>query len=328
MTGLLLVALLLLVTLGVTAWSVKTRPRWTGNGLLVMAVAELLWIWLLVAAHGGEYPGPMWLTWGICHVLVVGAGVLTARWMGDSLPGADGRGWFHLSTVIAAALALSIGAGWVVTVFQARSRWGAGVDDTLIVLTFLGTLGVLVWAMALVGMLWFLRHIRRGRLRLPSDPGSVDAVVVLGAGLVGEEVSDLLAARCDRGAAAWRDVEKARGAGAARQVPLIVSGGQGPALQPVYPGRTQCGTPQDPGVYLRLPRDADRAGREDDAAERQRAFLRRGGTRCTDTEKGTPGVLSARVRRPDDLPAVRPGLTGSQKRPRSVRTRRRRRNRS
>ena len=227
MTGLLLVALLLLVTLGVTAWSVKTRPRWAGNGLLVMAVAELLWIWLLVAAHGGEYPGPMWLTWGICHVLVVGAGVLTARWMGDSLPGADGRGWFHLSTVIAAALALSIGAGWVVTVFQARSRWGAGVDDTLIVLTFLGALGVLVWAMALVGMLWFLRHIRRGRLRLPSDPGSVDAVVVLGAGLVGEEVSDLLAARCDRGAAAWRDVEKARGAGAARQVPLIVSGGQG-----------------------------------------------------------------------------------------------------
>ncbi|MDN6404428.1 MAG: YdcF family protein, partial [Corynebacterium sp.] len=104
MTGLLLVALLLLVTLGVTAWSVKTRPRWAGNGLLVMAVAELLWIWLLVAAHGGEYPGPMWLTWGICHVLVVGAGVLTARWMGDSLPGADGRGWFHLSTVIAAAL--------------------------------------------------------------------------------------------------------------------------------------------------------------------------------------------------------------------------------
>ncbi|HIW92198.1 MAG TPA: YdcF family protein [Candidatus Corynebacterium avicola] len=228
MTGLLLVALLFLATFGVTAWSVKTRPRWPGNGLLVMAVGELLWVWLLVAAHGGGYPVSMWVTWGICHVLVAGVGYLTARWMGDTLPGADGRGWFHLSTVIAAALTFSVGLAWVVTVVEARSRWGAGVDDTLIVLTVLGAVGIVAWAAALVALLWFLRDVRRGRHRKPSEPRSVDAVVVLGAGLVGEEVSDLLAARCDRGAAAWREVEKARGAGGARQVPLIVSGGQGP----------------------------------------------------------------------------------------------------
>ncbi len=231
MSGLLLVALIVLVAVAGTAWSVKTRSRWAGNGLLVVAVGELMWVWLLVAAHGGHFPGSMWLTWAVSHLLVAGVGVGTARWMGDTLPGVDGRGWFHLSTVVAAALLLTLGLGSVVLTVQSRRNWGTGVDDTMIVLSFLGVLGIIVWCGVVGSMLLFLRDVRRGRHRRPEDvPGDVrdvDAVVVLGAGLIGDRVSDVLAARCDRGAAAWRAVEHAVGEGRGRRVPLIVSGGRG-----------------------------------------------------------------------------------------------------
>ncbi|MCJ7857994.1 YdcF family protein [Corynebacterium kalidii] len=225
MSAILLVTLLVTAAAGATAWTVKSRSRWQGNGLMVLLVAELLWAWLIVAAHGGGFPLPVWSAWGVSHLVVAGVGWGVARWMGDALPGVDGRGWFHLSTVVAAALMLSLGLGSAVLALGAWDRWrtwGAGVNDALIVLTVLGGAGVVLWVVTVVSMVVFLLQVRRGRQR--RAPRDADAVVVLGAGLVADRVSDLLSCRCDRGAAAWRTLEAADPATTA---PLIVSGGRG-----------------------------------------------------------------------------------------------------
>lgn len=228
MSGIVLVTLLVVASTAVTAWTVKTRSRWAGNGLMVLLVAELCWAWLLVAAHGGGFPLPMWLTWASAQVLVAGVGWLTARWMGDALPGVDGRGWFHLSTVVAAAMMLTLGAGSAVLASRAWSSWrswGPGASDALIVLSVVGAVGVVAWCVAVVTMGHFLHQVRRGRRRHAADGADrADAVVVLGAGLVRDQVSALLAARCDRGTAAWRELKLVD---PAAQVVLILSGGQG-----------------------------------------------------------------------------------------------------
>ncbi|WP_420099684.1 YdcF family protein [Corynebacterium sp.] len=228
MSGILLVTLLVALIAGATAWSVKSRSRWGGNGLMVLLVAELSWAWLIVAAHGGGFPLPVWLAWGFSQLVVAGVGWVVARWMGDALPGVDGRGWFHLSTVVAAAMMLTLGLGSAVLALCAWNGWrgggvgGEGVTDALIVLTVLGALGVLLWFAAVGSMVQFLVQVRRGRHR--RAPSEADAVVVLGAGLAGDRVSALLACRCDRGAAAWRTLEQADPTTGA---PLIVSGGCG-----------------------------------------------------------------------------------------------------
>ncbi|AGP31413.1 YdcF family protein [Corynebacterium terpenotabidum] len=222
MSVLVVVTLLLVIAVAVTAWSVKARSRWAGNGLLVGAVGLLMWGWLLVAAAGAGFAGWMWLTFGLAQAVVVLVGWLTARWMGDALPGVDGRGWFHLSTVVAAAELLSLGAGAVVTVLQAVRHIGDGGDDSRFSLVVIGSAGLLLWLTAVGSMIRFLRDVGAGRRR--RTPDRADAVIVLGAGLVNDRVSDLLACRLDRGAAAWQTITRHR---PASSTPLIVSGGRG-----------------------------------------------------------------------------------------------------
>ncbi|RRQ08229.1 hypothetical protein CXF35_09910, partial [Corynebacterium bovis] len=108
------VTVALLVAVAATAWTVKTRSRWAGNGLMVLLCAELGWGWVLAAVHGAPAERPaVWAWAGATLVLViVAAGV--ARLMGDDLPGADGRGWVHLSSVVAAVAACGLGAAAVV----------------------------------------------------------------------------------------------------------------------------------------------------------------------------------------------------------------------
>lgn len=230
MSGMLLVTVLVAVAVAATAWTVKSRSRWHGNGLMVLLVAELMWAWLIVAAHGGGFPVPLWIAWGISKLLVAGVGWVVARWMGDALPGVDGRGWFHLSTVVAAAMMLTLGLGGAVlakAAWRTWRSWGPGVNDALIVLTVLGAAGVMLWVAAVGSMMLFLWQVRRGRHRpVPVDSGGAgaDAVVVLGAGLYHDQVSALLACRCDRGAAAWRTLTDAA---PDSPVELIVSGGMG-----------------------------------------------------------------------------------------------------
>ena len=222
MSFLLLVSLLLIVLGLGTAWSVKARSRWAGNGFLVWAVGLLLWVWMIIAAGGAGFPGTMWLAFAAAHAVVALAGWITARWMGDSLPGADGRGWFHLSTVVAAAELLSVGAACLVLVLRSLQHLGDGGDDIRFSLVIVGAAGLVLWLGAVLSMLRFLRDVAVARRR--RAPERADAVIVLGAGLVHDRVSDLLACRLDRGAAAWDAVTQRR---PASSTPLIVTGGQG-----------------------------------------------------------------------------------------------------
>jgi uncharacterized SAM-binding protein YcdF (DUF218 family) len=225
-SGPVLVSVLLVLVAVVTVWSVKTRSRWAGNGWLMLGLAELAWVWMLVAAGGVGVAGWLWVTFALVQVALVVVGVLVARWMGDTLPGVDGRGWFHLSTVVAAAGVFSLGIGSVVLVVCAWGKLAGGVtdgtSDGLVALIFLGVLGVLVWVGGVVSLLRFVRDVRRGRHR--AVPRRADAVIVLGAGLVHNRVSRLLACRCDRGAEAWWALT---GHLPGSRVPLIVTGGQG-----------------------------------------------------------------------------------------------------
>lgn len=222
MSVLLPVSLLLFVLLSVTAWSVKTRSRWAGNGALVFSVGLLMWVWMLIAATGAGFPGTLWLVFALAHLVVGLVGWLTARWMGDSLPGVDGHGWLHLTTVVAAAELLSLGAGALTLVLRSLQHIGDGGDDSRFSLVIIGSAGLLLWVGAVFSMVRFLRDVGRGQRR--RAPERADAVIVLGAGLVHDRVSDLLACRCDRGAEAWREVTRRR---PARSTPLIVSGGRG-----------------------------------------------------------------------------------------------------
>lgn len=222
MSVLLVISLVLPVLALVTAWSVKTRSRWSGNGVLVGVLGLLLWGWLLAAGGDAGVAGPLWVTCGVAHLVVAVAGWLTARWMGDAIPGADGRGWFHLSTVVAAAELLSLGAGTLALTVLAFGRLGGGGDDLTFALAVIGVIGSVLWCSAVVSMVRYLRDVSRGRSR--RTPAKADAVIVLGAGLVGDRVSDLLACRCDRGAEAWRTVTRRR---PASSTPLIVTGGRG-----------------------------------------------------------------------------------------------------
>ncbi len=222
MSALVLVSLALTVLLAVTAWSVKARSRWPGNGALVFTVGLMLWAWLLVAATGAGFADTMWLVFLGSHAAVALVGLLTARWMGDALPGVDGRGWFHLSTVVAAAELLSLGAGGLALVLRSFQEIGGGGDDFRFSLVIIGVAALVLWVCVLFSMLRYLRDVGRARRR--RVPERADAVIVLGAGLVGDRVSDLLACRCDRGAAAWKVVTRRR---PASSTPLIVSGGRG-----------------------------------------------------------------------------------------------------
>lgn len=226
MSGSVLLSVFLALAAVVTAWSVKTRSRWAGNGWLMLGLAELAWLWMLVVAGGLGVAGWLWVAFAVVQVLLVAVGVLVARWMGDALPGVDGRGWFHLSTVVAAAEVFSLGLGAVVLVVRSWRELADGApggnSDGLVALIFLGVVGLLVWVAGVVSLLRFVRDVRRGRHR--PVPRRADAVIVLGAGLVHNRVSDLLACRCDRGAAAWRELTAHV---PAPRVPLIVTGGRG-----------------------------------------------------------------------------------------------------
>ncbi|MEL4163432.1 hypothetical protein MTQ16_00625 [Corynebacterium bovis] len=76
--GVVTVALLLAVA--ATAWTVKTRSRWAGNGLMVLLCAELGWGWVLAAVHGAPAERPaVWAWAGATLVLVVVAAGVAAR---------------------------------------------------------------------------------------------------------------------------------------------------------------------------------------------------------------------------------------------------------
>lgn len=158
-------------------------------GLVAFLIAELGWLLLLLLG------APVW-AW-LMHWLVVALGEVIA------LPGLatrDRRAWVHFLTVLAAASMSSYVLGLI----------------PLFLSDALAFLALCLWAIIAVLFLRFLWQVKGARRELLK--GDVAAVIVLGAGLIGDRPGPLLARRVERA------VEVAR----KLSVPLICSGGQGP----------------------------------------------------------------------------------------------------
>ena len=221
------VYLSILGVLTLVAWVGTVRqiirePRRTGYGLLILGCLFLTWVFAVsVATEQSNAPvigdlvtfGPLFLA-----VLAIIASALFLLVNTASVVRKEG---FRLVTLVPAAIAtvlLAGVAGCVAIVLTVSELLPVGWTLFLLI-------GVLPCVVLPVFMLiaelvgYTLYALYYGRLGLTHD---AEAVVVLGAGLSGEQVTPLLASRIDRGIEAF-DYLRGRGAN-----PLFVlSGGKG-----------------------------------------------------------------------------------------------------
>ena len=176
------------------------RSAWVGA--VAIGGAELCWALLavLVWIFGtGEHWSALLVVYCL-HLLPLLVG---ARFSLPLVRTGDKRRWVHLLTVMAAAdyFSLILGAAVAVTV----PHWGVRV---------LAAAGIAVWLAVLWSFLTFLRGMAVSRTAVANS--RVDAVVVLGCGLVGRSPGPMLARRLDRAVGL-----------VSGSVPVVVSGGRG-----------------------------------------------------------------------------------------------------
>ena len=169
---------------------------------MALAAVELGWLalWLIVRSVQSDL---LSVAFGVAYgvhllPLIVGAAV--------SVPlvrSGDRRGWVHLLTVMAAADFASLVLGLCVAVWVPSWLWRPAM-----LLALCAWLGVAAWSVI------FVRRISASHTALPHLP--VDAVVVLGCGLVGRWPGPMLCRRLDRAIQL-----------SSPHVPVVVSGGQG-----------------------------------------------------------------------------------------------------
>ncbi|MBC2682126.1 YdcF family protein [Corynebacterium anserum] len=171
--------------------------RWSGIGLVALIAAELLWCLLAILCPWGW---PFAVAYVVHFVPMIVASMLSV----PMLRTGDKRRWLHTEMTIAAAdyFSLIFGAVVVLSLGSVPLRVVAGV-------------GIAVWCVVLVCFILFLRRLARTRRREFHE--QLDAVIVLGAGLVGKRPGPLLASRVRRAVMA-----------VPCGVPLIMSGGRGP----------------------------------------------------------------------------------------------------
>jgi uncharacterized SAM-binding protein YcdF (DUF218 family) len=195
-----LVDLVLVVALlGLAIHAARTDPRLWRTGVLLLGA-----IWAALSAVGVGVLVVPWVASVVLGLLFVGNGLRLVR--------PEGRG---LTNVVALVLGLAMLAATVAAIRLVASgapgTTGPGVVGTVVLL--LPGYPALAFAGFALYCLTYPRH------RVRPDPA---AVVVLGSGLVGGTVPQLLAHRLDAAADAWRE-ERDRG-----HDPLLVpSGGQG-----------------------------------------------------------------------------------------------------
>lgn len=171
--------------------------RWSGIGVVALIVAELLWCILAIICPLGW---PFIIAYLLHFVPMIVASLLSV----PMLRTGDKRRWLHTEMTIAAADYFSLVLGAAVLLTSPVLFWRV-----------VAGLAIAVWAVVLVSFLLFLRRLSASRHM--EFQGDLDAVIVLGAGLVGKRPGRLLASRVKRGVMT-----------APYGVPLIMSGGRGP----------------------------------------------------------------------------------------------------
>ncbi|HCT14510.1 YdcF family protein [Corynebacterium nuruki] len=224
MTGVWIFGTVTVLLAVLTVWRIVREPRRVLHGLLLVATLVSLWLTLLAATWDGDGAGdaPALLFYGTIVVgllLILGTGLFLIV-NGLIVVHREGLGLSTLVPAVFGLLLVGIIVGLVtVVLFVGRGSDGHPWLGDLLVLVVLPLCAVPV-GMLLVNLVGFILYsVLYGRIGRTTG---ADAVIVLGAGLDGDTVTPLLAARVDRGIRAWRDL-----AASGRSPLLVLSGGQG-----------------------------------------------------------------------------------------------------
>lgn len=216
------VEMVLPAVLALLAWAVTLRrivvePRRTVHGLALVGCVFLTWVSAVVLVERliSDVDVARWMEFGpvVCGLLVsIGVGVFLVR-NSATMIRREGRGLMALVPAAIGCLLLAGVAGSVVAVGGLGGEFALFV--VLLALPLLSA--ILMIVVELIGFtLYTLIYGRLGRVE------SADVVVVLGAGLSGDEPTPLLAGRVDRGIELF---EHSREQGL--DPVLVMSGGKG-----------------------------------------------------------------------------------------------------
>ncbi|MFM9376853.1 YdcF family protein [Gordonia sp. VNK21] len=218
------IATICFALLAAAAWAISIRrivvePRQTGHGLALLGSLTLTWIFLVLligaTIHDDEWSSltvlaPIAL--GLLVLLLAGLALLA-----NSVVVVRREG-LRVATLVPAVFGLFLLIVLVATVVtavvlvQTESAWQIAVLIPLVVIPI---------AMIVVALAGYTGYAALYGRRRP--PAHTDAVVVLGAGLSGEDLTPLLAARVDRGIEVSASAVTADG----RPPLLVLSGGKG-----------------------------------------------------------------------------------------------------
>lgn len=207
-----------------TVWRIIREPRRLRNGLLIVATLFLLWVTAVVSEIQTD-PESEAATLLIAGALLLGVLAILATGIYLLVNGAvvvrrEGLGISTLVPAVFGTALLGTIAALVIGLFLIGDTSGRHPLLSQILLSVIAPVGGFTVLMFLVELVAFTVYsLLYNRI---TRPGLADAIVVLGAGVRGEEPTPLLAARVDRGIAVLREQQDA-----GADPVLVLSGGKG-----------------------------------------------------------------------------------------------------
>lgn len=217
MVEMIVPTVLALVAWVVTLWRIAAEPRRSGHGLALVGCVFLTWVSAVVLVERlvSDDDVARWVEFGpvVVGLLVsIGVGIFLVR-NSATMIRREGRGLVALVPAAVGCLLLAGVAGSAVAVGALAGEFALFVILLALPLLF----AILMIVVELIGFtLYALIYGRLGRVE------SADVVVILGAGLSGDEPTPLLAGRVDRGIELF---EHSREEGL--DPVLVMSGGKG-----------------------------------------------------------------------------------------------------
>ncbi|GAA3522184.1 YdcF family protein [Dietzia aurantiaca] len=217
MVEMIVPTVLALVAWVVTLWRIAAEPRRSGHGLAPVGCVFVTWVSAVVLVERlvSDDDVARWVEFGpvVVGLLVsIGVGIFLVR-NSATMIRREGRGLVALVPAAVECVLLAGVAGSAVAVGALASEFALFVILLALPLLF----AILMIVVELIGFtLYALIYGRLGRVE------SADVVVVLGAGLSGDEPTPLLAGRVDRGIELF---EHSREQGL--DPVLVMSGGKG-----------------------------------------------------------------------------------------------------